>query len=195
MLRALIHNWWLLALRGALALLFALFVFGAHAGGFSSLLRAMAATSVVLLFGVFAFVAGLVTIAASIRGWEPGHSERWVLLFAGLVTCVAGLLSLTLPDLSFFGFTRVLAAWAILSGVGELWVAIRLRRHIADEWFLSLASVAAIAFGAYLLLGLARSQDALMAWIGSYATFSAMAMFALAFRLHKLAAEVHDSTG
>jgi hypothetical protein len=48
---------------------------------------------------------------------------------------------------------------------------------------LVLGGIGSVAFSAFLLLGWAFDDRTMLAWLGSYALFSAMTMFGLAYRL------------
>ena len=190
MLRILVHNWWLLVLRGALALAFALFVFSVQTIGRSWVLGALALASVVEFFGLFAFCAGVCTIIAAIRGVDK-ERDWWLLLIDGAGACLAGVVAVALPNLTFVALVRLIGAWALLVGACELLMAHKLRRHVSDEWSLALAAVGSLAFGAYLFTGWAAHLNQLFVWLGSYALFSAVTMLALGLRLRKLRNQAH----
>jgi uncharacterized membrane protein HdeD (DUF308 family) len=190
MFRILIHNWWLVALRGIFALLFGLFVFSVQSVRVISLLRAMVFTSAVELFGLFALMVGFLTIFAAIRGFG-NDSDWWLLMLDGLGDCAAGLVAIMVPTLTIVTLIRLMGAWAIFAGICELLVALRLRRHVPDEWFLLLAAAGSFLFGGYLFAVWAPATRQLLIWLGSYALFSAATLLALAGRLRKLQRAVH----
>src|SRR5258708_1325472 len=138
MLRILVHNWWLLILRGAFALAFAIFIFFAQTIRLTWLLHAVAMVSVVEFFGLFAFSAGIFTMVAALRSFGK-ESEWWLLLVDGIGACSAGVVAITLPDLTFLALAHLIGASALFVGVCELLMAHKLRRHAPDEWFLALA--------------------------------------------------------
>jgi uncharacterized membrane protein HdeD (DUF308 family) len=194
MIRVLINNWWLLAMRGIFALTFALFALSLQGAMGTWLLSAIALAGLVVLFGVLAFAAGACTIAAAVRGAE--HHERWLpLLFDGVVVCIAGAVILVAPRLDLIWLARIVAAWAVVAGILELMVARRLRRHLPDEWLLALAGAASFCFGLYLFLVWNGEASTLLRWLTGYAAFSAAAILALAFRLRALRGSVHALAG
>ncbi len=194
MIRVLINNWWLLALRGIFALAFALFVFTLQTTMGTWLLSAIALAGTVVVFGVLAFAAGACTIVAAVRGAE--HHERWLpLLFDGVVVCLGGAVILAAPRLDLIWLARIVAALAIVAGVMELLVVRRLRRHIQDEWFLALAGIASFGFGLYLLFAWNRETTTMLRWLAAYAGFSAIAILAVAYRLRALRGSVHALAG
>ena len=79
------------------------------------------------------------------------------------------------------------AVWAMVAGVLELVMARTLRRHVPDEWSLSLAGLGSLILGAYFLF-----ERSIMLWLGVYAAVSALAILALAFRLYGLRSSIHQ---
>jgi uncharacterized membrane protein HdeD (DUF308 family) len=80
MLHILAKNWWALALRGLVAVLF---------GMLTLLLPGITLITLVLLFGAYTVVDGVFNVVASIRV----ASHHWALLFEGLVGILAGILT------------------------------------------------------------------------------------------------------
>ncbi|HET6844986.1 MAG TPA: DUF308 domain-containing protein [Candidatus Angelobacter sp.] len=190
MLRILVHNWWLLALRGVFALLFAVFIFSVQPLASGWLLQAMVRTSVVESFGLLALGAGIFTIIAAIRGL-PLESDWWLLLLNGIGACAAGVLAICIPGLTFILLVRVITVWTLFAGACELLMAYKLRRHVPDEWFMVLAAVGSMAFGVYIFVVRLQQEHQLFLWLGSYALYSAIAMLGLALRLRKLRGQAH----
>src|SRR5260370_35952982 len=150
MMRVLINNWWLLALRGVFALLFAAFAFSVQTVTGTWLLSAIALSGVVVLFGLLGVSAGNCTIAAAIRG--AGHEKSLLLLWDGIAICIAGAVILLAPRLDLVWLVRGIAAWAIVVGIVELLLARTVRRHIPDERPLTLARAGSFLLCAYFLL-------------------------------------------
>jgi uncharacterized membrane protein HdeD (DUF308 family) len=190
MLRVLINNWWLLALRGVFALLFAGMAFSSHTVTGTWLLSAIALAGVVVLFGLLAIAAGVCTIVAAVRG--PGGEKWWLLLWDGVAVCVFGIIVLLAPKLDLIWLARMLAAAALLIGVMELVLARTLRRHVPDEWFLAVSGAASFCFGLYLFLFWTEEATAILRWLAVYAAFSGLAILGLAVRLRMLRTTVHE---
>lgn len=184
MVRVLIQNWWLLAWRGGCALLFAAVAFYLQLVTPPFLLRAIAFTAVVMIFGLLAVFTGVLTMLAALRGSSADYP--WLLLLDGAATFAAGAAVLVLPGLTLLRLIHVIALWAVLVGVTELGVARRLRHHIKDEWLLAAAGVGSLLFGLELLPGWTRELQGTLRWLGFYALFSSATMLGLAFRLRSL---------
>jgi uncharacterized membrane protein HdeD (DUF308 family) len=173
MTTTLARNWWALALRGVLAILFGIVAF---------IWPGLTLISLVLLFGAYAFVDGIFSIIAAWRGRET-NERWWVLLLEGVLGIAAGVIAFVWPDAAAVGLLYVIAAWAILTGILEIVAAIRLRQEIDNEWLLGLTGVASIIFG--LLLAIWPGVGLLtLTWIiGGYAIAFGVLMLLLAFRL------------
>ena len=166
---ALAANWWLVMLRGLLAILFGIFAL-------TSPLAALAAF--ILIFGVWAFIDGIDALAMAVSGWRS-----WQLVFVGLVGIGIGFLTFFRPGITAFALYAAVAAWAIARGLLEIAVAIELRKSIKGELWLVLAGVASIVFGV-LLIVLPMAGILTLAWlIGAYALIFGVMMFALSLRL------------
>jgi len=169
----LVRNWWVVLLRGILGIVFGVVTF--FAPGISL-------TALVLLFGAFAFVDGILAVMGAIR--RHGTGERWwLLLLQGIAGVAAGILAPLMPGLTALVLLYVIAAWALITGGFELAAAIRLRKAINDEWLLALSGIASIALGVLLVLFPGAGALALVLWIGAYAFVSGILLTALAFRL------------
>src|SRR5215470_14246090 len=119
MLRVLINNWWLLALRGIFALLLAGLAFSSHTVMGTWLVSAIALAGLVVFFGLLAIAAGVCTIVAGIRGAStPGGGERsWLLFWDGVAVCAFGAVVLLAPELDFIWLARMLAVCAVVIGI------------------------------------------------------------------------------
>jgi uncharacterized membrane protein HdeD (DUF308 family) len=190
MLRVLIHNWWLLALRGVFAALLALFAFSMHTTAGTWLLSAMASAGLVVVFGILAIAAGLCTMAAAVRGAAQDRSH--LLLADGIAICIGGGVILLAPRLDLAWLVATVAVLAMAVGVLEIMMARRLRRHIPDERILALSGAVSFFLGAYFALARPMQTGPMLQWLGVYAAFSAVAILALAFRLHSLETTVHE---
>lgn len=99
----------------------------------------IARTATVMVFGLLAFAAGVCTILAAFR--RAGRNRSHLLLWDGIAVSVVGLVTLLGSKLTLARFVYFIAAWAIVVGVPELLIAPSLRRHIPDEWSLTVAGV------------------------------------------------------
>ena len=170
MLHILAKNWWALALRGLVALLFGLLTL---------LLPGITLITLVLLFGAYTLVDGVFNVIACFRV----ASHHWALLFEGIAGILAGILTFAWPAITAIALLYLIAFWAILTGVFEIIAGIRLRKAITNEWFLLMMGVLSLLFGVLILLAPGVGALAIVLWIGAYASVFGIFMLALAFRL------------
>jgi len=165
-------NWWLLLLRGLVAVLF---------GVLTWLQPGISLAALVLLFGAYAFADGILGVWAAISGRKQ-HEDWWVLLLWGFVGIGVGIMTFLVPGVTALALLFYIAIWAIASGVLQIVVAIRLRREIADEWLLLLAGLASIVFGALLMLRPAAGALAVLWLIATYAVVFGALLVILSFQ-------------
>ena len=166
-------NWWALALRGLLGIALGVLMFTRPAATFAAL---------VLVFGAYALVDGVLGVIAALRG-ARGDRSWWALLLAGLAGIVIGLVALVLPALATLVLLYVIALWAVLTGALEITAAVRLREQIRDEWLLGLSGGLAIAFGVLIVIAPSAGALAVILLVGAYALLSGLVLLALGLRL------------
>jgi uncharacterized membrane protein HdeD (DUF308 family) len=169
------RNWWAVLLRGLAGILFGIITFFAPAISLAAL---------VLLFGVYALVDGVLAIVTAVR--RRGADRWWLLLLEGLVGIAAGVLTFLWPAITAIALLYVIAAWALVTGVFEIAAAIRLRKAITGEWLLALSGIFSIALGVLLVLFPGPGALAVTIWIGAYAFVFGALLFALGLRLRGL---------
>jgi uncharacterized membrane protein HdeD (DUF308 family) len=171
-----------LALRGLIALALGLL---------SILYPESALYAFTTVFAAFALADGLVSLAAGIVGIAH-HREHWGGLVArGLLGIAVGLLFVLLPLYATISYALLMvlmvAGWAILTGLLELFAAVRLQRAIAGEWLLGASGALSVLLGlailAMLFLFPAASLLSLAWMIGLYALAAGGALIAQALRL------------
>jgi len=178
LLEALSRNWGWIALRGVAAIVFGLLTL---------FLPIVSLAALVLLFGCYALVDGILHIIAVFRKRGPGQ-PWWALLLGGIVSLAAGLVTLFFPGLTAIALVYVIAAWALVTGVFAIVAAIRLRKVITGEGWLVLSGVLSVAFGVVLALFPGPGALAVVLWIGAYSLVFGALIVGLAFRLRRLGA-------
>ncbi|SDA16697.1 Uncharacterized membrane protein HdeD, DUF308 family [Methylobacterium sp. UNC378MF] len=169
---ALARNWWLVALRGVIAILFGVIAFVAP-GAF--------VLSLVLFFAAYMLVDGVFAIVGAVRAAQ--RHERWgFLLLEGLVDIIVGVAAALVPAAAVWAFVMLLAAWALVTGGLMIAAAFRLHVHYG-RWWLVLGGVVSILFGLALLINPGMSALVLTWWIGSYTFAFGVLLLILAFQL------------
>ena len=173
MVMQLVRNWWVLALRGLLGVLFGLAAF---------VWPGLTLAALVLLYGAYALVDGVFAVFTALA--YAGKTERWwVVLLQGIIGIAAGLVTFAWPSITALALIYLIAAWAIVTGVLEIAAAVRLRKEISAEWMLGLSGALSVLLG---LLIMARPGAGALAFVwllASYAIVYGVLLIALAFRL------------
>ena len=169
---ALARNWWLIALRGIVAILFGTIAFVAP-GAF--------VLSLVLFFAAYMLADGVFAVVGAVRAAQ--RHERWAfLLLEGIVDIVVGVAAVLVPAAAVWAFVLLLAAWALVTGGLMIAAAFRLHLHYG-RWWLVLGGVVSILFGVALLISPDMSALVLTWWIGSYTFAFGVLLLILAFKL------------
>jgi uncharacterized membrane protein HdeD (DUF308 family) len=176
MLTQLTRNWWAVALRGVVGILF---------GVIALVWPGLTLEILVLFFGAYALVDGVFAIIAAFTN-RAGHDRWWVLLLEGLVGIAVGIITFLRPGLVTLVLLYVIAFWAIVTGVLEIVSAIRLRTEIQGEWMLALGGIASLVLGVLLLLFPAPGALTVAWLIGVYAIIFGAMLLGLGLRLRKL---------
>jgi uncharacterized membrane protein HdeD (DUF308 family) len=170
---SLAQRWWIVAARGVAAIGFGVLTLVAPASSLVAL---------VMIFGAYAIVDGGFNLGLAIRGAQLGR--RWgSLIFQGVVSLIAGVLTLLWPGISALVLLMIIAAWAVVGGASALVAAVRLRKQIRNEWLLALSGLLSIALGVMLFLFPVAGALVLVIWIGAFAIVNGGLLLALAFRL------------
>lgn len=172
----LVQNWWVLVLRGVLAVLF---------GVLTYLQPEVTVTWFVLLFGAYALFDGVASLVAAFRP-APGAS-RGALVLHGVLGVLAGVVAFALPGLSAVTLLYLVALWAVATGVAEIAAAVALRKAVTGEWLLALSGALSVGLGLYMF---ARPAAGLIgvAWaIATYAVAAGVALVVSGFQLRSWA--------
>jgi uncharacterized membrane protein HdeD (DUF308 family) len=175
MSEALARNWWAIALRGVLAIIF---------GAIAFILPGATMLSLVLVFAAYAVVDGVFAITSAVR--SARRHERWgLLVLEGLVDIVAGVIAFLWPGLTILTFVLLIAAWALLTGGLMTVAAFRLQQD-HGRWWLVLGGMASIIYGALLIAAPLIGALVLTWWLGAYALVFGVLLLILAFRLRSM---------
>ena len=173
MARVLSQNWWLVVLRGALAILFGLAAF---------IWPGITLLTLIVLFGVYAIADGLIAIWTGFSRSRES-SRWWTFVLEGLLDIAAGVVALIWPGLATLVLIYLIAFWAVFTGILEIVAAIRLRNEITNEWFLALGGLLSIGLGILLFLQPAAGSLAIIWMIAGYALVFGILLVILGIRL------------
>jgi len=172
MLHALCKNWWLLLLRGIVAIGFGVLTF-AWPG--------ITLLTLVLFYGAFALVDGVLAIAAAVMGGAP--APRWWLAIVGLLGIAVGILTFAWPGVTALILLLFIAGWAIATGALQIVGAIALRKEIDNEWLLIASGALSVLFGLILVAQPQTGALALLFVIGAYAILYGILLVSFSLRM------------
>ena len=163
--------WWALLFRGIAAVLF----------GLAALFwPGLTLFTLIVFFGAYTLVDGILAIVTAIRG---SGSRRWLLLAEGVLGVLVGLIALFSPGVTALVFLYVIAAWAILTGVLKVVMAVWLRREIDNEWTMALSGGLWVLLGVVLAVLPGVGLLSLSWLIGVFALGAGLTFLVLAFRV------------
>jgi uncharacterized membrane protein HdeD (DUF308 family) len=172
-----VRYWWTVALRGVLGVLFGLAAW---------IWPDVTIRVLVLLFGFYALVDGLLALAAAMMGGRLASGRRGWLIFEGVAGVAVGVLTFIWPDITTLALLYLIAFWAIATGVLEVVAAVMLRRELRGEWLLAAGGIISVLFGLFLVIRPGDGAIAVAWLIGLYAIIFGIALIALGFRLRQL---------
>ena len=170
------RNWWAVGLRGLAALIFGILALIFPGGALIVLIAC---------FGAYALIDGILAIYLAIRGRESNRNWGW-LLVEGIAGVLIGILTFRWPGVTGLVLLAFIAAWAIITGIMEIFQAIELRRVINNEWLLILSGAASIIFGLILIIFPRTGALAMIIVIGIYAIIFGIVLLVLAWRLRQM---------
>jgi uncharacterized membrane protein HdeD (DUF308 family) len=168
------RHWWALALRGLAAVVFGILAFA---------LPGMTLALLVVLFGAYALVDGVLAIVSALRS---GGEHLWYLLLEGVLGIAAGIAAFTWPGLTALVLLFIIAVWAILTGLLEVVAAVRLRKAIKNEWAWIAGGIVSVVFGLFMLISPGPGALAFVWLIGAYAIIFGITLFGLAWEVRGL---------
>jgi uncharacterized membrane protein HdeD (DUF308 family) len=178
--RTLAHIWKTMAFRGALAIAFsAVIVIWPNIG----------LTALVALFGAFALVSGIATIAGAF-GVSLSGRQRAGLVINGLLGVAVGVAVFVWPGLSALGLLYAIGIWAIAAGIAEIVLSFDLPISGGRSLLLGLSGLLSIAFGVIMFAEPGAGAIAVLALIAAFALVTGVMQIALALELRRAVGEL-----
>jgi len=182
-MKPLTRIWWVLLLRGVVAISFGL---AAFAWSHDALI------ALAYLFGVYALADGLFAIWTGIHLSEQKPLMR-SLLMEGVTGIGVGIIALLYPGWIVIVGIYLIAAWALVTGLLEIFAARELHRDAHNDWHPSLMGFLSLLCGLLILI-FPHQSKAIFAWIiGGYAFAYGVTLILFAFRLRGRYSPAHHS--
>lgn len=174
-MHALARNWWMVLVRGIVALLFGIAVAARPAAGL---------VAIIVMFGIYAFMFGIFAVGAGIFG---GPQRRWEVLLEGIVAILAGVITFSRPGITAVALYATIAVFAIITGILEIVSAARLRHQVDGSGWLVASGIVSILFGVLLVARPMAGALAIAFLIAAYGIILGITFIALSLRLRRVA--------
>ena len=169
-------NWWILLLRGFFAIIFGLLAL---------FLPGLVLETLLLFFGILAIVSGVFLFFDGIIV----KGDRIIKIIEGLLWVVIGVLVLLLPITSLTVIMFFIAFWAIVIGIFQIIMSIRLRKVIENEWLGILNGLFSFVFGILIMFNLLAGAEAIIMVFGIFAILFGITSIVLSFRVKSIKTE------
>jgi len=192
MQRDLIQNWWLLHIRGIMAVLFGLFLMylaGTMQGVFTT---SIAMVAVLIAFMFYVIASTVMTIVAAIKAYDQPHKFA-ALGIHGLLLLVFSLAIWFFEPITIDWLIWFMVATAVSSGVLEIALAQSLSSHL-DASLLDVAGIISVISAVMLLLGRSLPSSLLVEGLGIYTLYYGGVFVLLSLRLRTMSAVSSQAT-
>jgi len=165
-------SWRVLALRGAISILF---------GILAVLWPGLTLMWLIVLFAAWAVISGFAYMSAAVKN-RQAHHDWWMLLMLGLIGLGAGVIAILNPGLTTVFLVLLMGATAMANGIMDIAMAIRLRKVIHGEGLLILSGIVSVLFGVFVFFFPSAGALAMVWLISIYAVVTGVLLLALAWR-------------
>ena len=124
----------------------------------------------VYVFGFFAIITGIINAGVGISS-ERSELPKWLLVTTGVLGILLGIFALLTPLIIAMTITMFIAAWALITGVSDLGLAVS-NKTAPHRALLALSGIIGILFAIVLVL---------TPILGAYAIVIVLGIFALVF--------------
>lgn len=169
------QGWWLFLLRGLAAI-----IFGVLALAWPGLTLFV----LIISFGIWIIFDGVVEIWNGFTNRE-GHDRWWVDILLGLAGIIAGILIISLPGITAVVAMYYIGAWMVITGILQVFYAIKLREEISGEWFLILTGLLSVVLGIIFFIFPGSGAVSLVWLIAIYAIVFGIILIVFSFRARK----------
>jgi uncharacterized membrane protein HdeD (DUF308 family) len=178
------RNWWLVALRGAFAVVFGIVAFAWPGVTFEAL---------VLVFGAYALVDGLLLVGFGAVAAGDGQ-QWWPLVLSGVVGIGLGIYTFVQPSTMALALVYAVSFWAIFTGLLEIVAAIRLRDVISTEWLVGISGGLSVVFGILVAAQPNAGALSIVYLFGFYAVLAGVSQIVLGYRVRGLGQSLQPRT-
>ena len=177
---------WSFIVRGVLAIAFGLLTW---------ILPAISLMGLIVLFGVYAMVEGILAFGAALRKSDRDTRAWGTLVLQGLAGTLAGAAAILVPGITALVLLAIIAIRAVVMGILQGIAAIRLREEVAGEWLLGLGGLVSATVGIAMLVYPGAGALALVLWIGSYSAVFGLLLIGVGLRIRSRLRHSPDRSG
>lgn len=167
--------WWSVLLRGIIAIIFGIIAL-AWPG--------LTVLVIVIIFGIYAIIDGIVAVIRGISGRGSDSSWGWWIAL-GVLSVIVGIVAIVWPDITAVVLLYIIAFYAIFFGIIGAAGSFQLKGIPGTGWgWLLVASIIAIAFGVTLLIASPEAGIVAITWlIAWYAIIFGVLLVIAAFEI------------
>ena len=180
--KLMLSHWWVLLLRGVVAILFGIAAY-AWPG--------MTLVTLLTLFGAFALVDGIFNVFHAFSGRKEDE-HWWVLLLEGLLGIAIGVITFQAPEVTATVLILYIGFWAMATGVLRIILAVRLRKEIEGEWWMALAGLAGIVFGVFMVARPGAGALAVLWLVAIWAIVGGVCLVIFSFKVKALGGKLDE---
>jgi uncharacterized membrane protein HdeD (DUF308 family) len=177
MLETMVKRWWLISLRGLVALVLGIVLL---------VLDPLAAAELLILFiGIYALVDGIFALVVGIIN-RPPHRDRGWLIAEGIIGILAGIAILLAPVLAGVIIIYFIAFWALLTGILEIVFSIAEWKYIPGAWMILLTGIISVLLGGLILANIVAGVVLLVVIVAVYLVLFGLLLMLLGFSLKNI---------
>jgi uncharacterized membrane protein HdeD (DUF308 family) len=177
MLETMVKRWWLISLRGLVALVLGIVLL--------VLDPLIAAELLILFIGIYALLDGIFALIVGIIN-RPPHRDRGWLIAEGIIGILAGIAILAAPLLAGIIIIYFIAFWALLTGILELVFAIAEWKYIPGAWMILVTGIISVLLGGLILANIVAGTVLLVVIVAVYLVLFGLLLMLLGFSLKNL---------
>jgi uncharacterized membrane protein HdeD (DUF308 family) len=177
--------WWILIVRGVLGILF---------GVLALIWPAVTLLLLVALFAAYALIGGIAAVAGVWRARKAQHpmGDGWMIVLLGVVAIASGIIAVIWPGITALALVLIMGVNALIAGVLDISVAVRLRRVIRGAWMMVLAGIVSIIFGVAVIAFPGAGALALVWLISLYAIITGVLLLAMGIQARRSKPRPYD---
>ena len=164
---------WSMILRGVIAILF---------GVLALFWPSLTLEILIFIFAFYALIDGFIAIFISISSAKK-HTQWGIFLFEGIIGLLIGIIALVWPGITMVILLYIIAVWAILTGLLELFGAIAIPWEAATRWLLGFGGVLSLILGVLMFVFPITSLFVIVILLGIYALVFGILMIVFGIKL------------